>query len=150
DGEMATSDPATVFVYTNIGALTASVAATPPTTDLTAEGTSDWAQWGLYRESSFNHKFGVQSQISNFQFVNSGPDYQFDVNTAGYTWSDGTPTLSVSNSTTGVYVTDPGDGFQFSVPADTSVRTLKVYLGAFAARGKLRLSFSDGSAAPLF
>jgi hypothetical protein len=152
DGEMAASDPATIFIYlpSGGGALTASVTGTPATTDLTAQGTADWAHWGLYREYSFNHKLGVASQIGNYHFVVSGPAYQFNANTVGYTWTDGSPTVSATATTTGVYITDVGDGFEFTVPADVTTRTLKVYLGAYAARGRMRLHLSDGSAAPFF
>jgi hypothetical protein len=46
-----------------------------------------------------------------------------------------------------VYNYDPlGTGFQFSVPADTSLKTLKVYVGAFNAGGGMTASLSDASA----
>src|SRR5262245_57012946 len=34
--------------------------------NLTAEGTADWAHWGLNGAGSFNRKQGVAPQISNF------------------------------------------------------------------------------------
>lgn len=39
-----------------------------------------------------------------------------------------------------------GSGFQITVPADTTQKTLQVFVGAFAARGELKASLSDGSA----
>jgi len=149
-GNTASTDPIMVYVYTNSGALTASVTDTSGTIDLTAEGTSDWARWGLFRETSFDQKAGVAPQIGDLQIIGSSPVYWFDANTVGYTWSDGTPTAAATNSTTGIYVTDLDNGFEFTVPADTTPKILKVFLGAFAARGKLRVLLNDLSAAPLF
>src|SRR5438445_6859224 len=39
-----------------------------------------------------------------------------------------------------------GSGFLITVPADTTQRTLKVYVGAFGAKGRLEASLSDNSA----
>src|SRR5262249_3165046 len=54
-----------------------------------------------------------------------------------------------TNTPTGVWaygVPTRGSGFQLTVPADTTPRTLKVYVGAFSARGSFEASLSDGSA----
>jgi hypothetical protein len=42
-----------------------------------------------------------------------------------------------------------GNGFEFTVPADTVSRGLKVYLGLSQAGGKLEATLSDGSATPI-
>jgi len=149
-GGTAVSEPATVFIYTNTGTLTASVAGSAGTLDLSAEGTSDWAHWGLLRESSYDHKFGVVPMIGNYAVVGYGAAYRFGDNPVSYSWSDGTPKTAVTNTATGVYVAGEGAGFEFSVPADTALRTLKLYVGAYAARGKLRLHLSDLSTPPVF
>jgi hypothetical protein len=47
----------------------------------------------------------------------------------------------------GVYVGGLGNGFQISAPADTTTRTLTVYVGGYASGGKLTAHLSDGSAA---
>jgi hypothetical protein len=100
----------------------------------------------------------VTPRISDFTTVASSGNsnayvfaYQFADNYNGYTWSDGTPVLAVTNTTTGVWaygVPNLGTGFEFTVPADMTTRTLKVYVGAFAARGAFTASLSDGSASP--
>ncbi len=122
--------------------------------NLTAAGPLDWVHWGLYTPTSLDRKSGVTPQIGDWTVI--GPSnaftaaYQFGDNANGYSWSDGTPTASVTNTTTGVWaygVPNIGTGFELSVPADTTVRTLKVYVGAFAARGKFEASLSDLSAA---
>src|SRR3989442_3507740 len=121
--------------------------------NLTVEGPIDWVHWGLYTESSLDRKAGVTPLISDFTIVYAtnayAYAYQFADNYNDYSWSDGTPTASVTNTTTGVWaygVPTRGSGFQFTVPADTTLRTLKVYVGAFAARGNFEASLSDNSA----
>src|SRR5258706_5693483 len=55
----------------------------------------------------------------------------------------------MTNATNGVWAYDntpKGTGFKFSVPASTTLRKLKVYVGAYAARGKFVVALSDGSA----
>src|SRR5206468_6309214 len=75
--------------------------------------------------------------------------YQFADNANGYTWTDGSPTTVVTNTATGVwaYGTPQMDsGFEITAPADTTPRTLRIYVGAYAARGKLVAQLSDSSA----
>src|SRR6185369_4477698 len=111
--------------------------------NLTAEGVSDWVHWGLYTETSVDRKTGVNQSISDVTKLESASGftyiYQYADNYNGYSWSDGTPNTSVTNTHTGVwaYGTPQIDsGFQITVPADTAQRILKVYVGAYAARGK--------------
>jgi len=128
--------------------LTGSFASIPQGTNvnLTVEGPIDWIHWGLYTETSLDRKAGVTPLISDFTVLYATNGYafvyQFADNYNGYSWSDGTPTLSVTNTTTGVWaygVPTMGSGFQFTVPADTTLRTLKVYVGTFAAVADSRL-----------
>jgi hypothetical protein len=123
--------------------------------DLTTVGMVDWVHWGLYSETSLNRKAGVVPQISDFTPLDASTGfvfiYQFADNANGYSWSDGTPTASVMDTTTGVWAYGTpliGSGFQVSAPADTAIRTLKVYVGAFKARGHFEAYLTDGSAPP--
>jgi hypothetical protein len=54
-----------------------------------------------------------------------------------FSWSDGTPTTAVTNTTTGVYVIGLNNGFQITVPASMAIRTLKLYIGLWRANAKL-------------
>jgi hypothetical protein len=120
--------------------------ATPSgTQNLTTLGTLDWAHWGLTSASSFDHKAGVTSQISNYTVVGTGPVNRYTDNAFGYSWTDGTPTASATASTTGVYVSSVGNGFQITAPADTTQRTLTVYVDAYHAQGKMVAHLSDAS-----
>lgn len=128
--------------------------ATGSNVNLTAVGKLDWAQWGLFTAGTYTHKVGVIPQISNFSLVGDNSSYtleayQYTNNYSGYTWFDGTPVASFTNTTTGVWAYDYnpiGSGFQLTVPADENEKTLLVYVGAFAAEGKFTATLSDGSA----
>src|SRR6266699_4244624 len=123
--------------------------------NLTVEGPIDWVHWGLYTESSLDRKADVTPLINDFNVIYGTNNndyafaYQFADNFNSYSWSDGTPTESIPNTPTGVWaygVPTRNSGFQFTVPADTTLRALKVYVGAFAARGNFEASLSDNSA----
>ena len=115
---------------------------------LTDEGTQDWAHWGLDSAASFDRKAGVSPQISNYTVLGTAAVSRYGDLAYAHTWADGTPTQG-ETTTTGVYVYgDPGNGFLVTAPADTSVRTIKLYVGAWQARGQLQAQLSDGSAAP--
>src|SRR5207249_1066763 len=76
--------------------------------------------------------------------------YNFSDNFEGYSWTNGTPTARASDTHTGVYFAGNGAGFQVTAAADMTVKTLKFYVGTFAARGHLQAYLSDLSAAPYF
>jgi hypothetical protein len=119
------------------------------TANLSVEGTLDWAHWGLTAMSSFNHKGAVAQQLSNFTRFGTASTLQLDCCADTFSWTDGTPTVNASNVIGGVYVKTPnvsGDGFELSIPADTTTKTLKLYTGYWCARAKLQAFLSDGSA----
>ena len=152
-GLSITSFPVTVYVVTNGGTLNASVETPPSNVDLTMEGTADWAHWGLSSPGSFNHKAGVAQLIPNLSLLNASPaslTNYYDSLTA-CSWSDGTPTAAAYGSTAFIclYPTNtPPAGFQLTVPATNLLRRLKVYLGLYAAQGRLDARLSDFSALP--
>lgn len=153
DNNGATSDnlnPIDIVVVGNGGGLFGSMAvpAVPRQVNLTSEGTLDWAHWGLNTTSSFDRKAGVTPQIGNYTNVGLNSPGRFADNPTGFTWSDGAPTTSTVNSTTGIYVGGLNNGFQITVPADTSPKTLKLYVGLWSAQGKLQATLSDASAMP--
>jgi len=117
--------------------------------NLTTEGTTDWAHWGLDDDDdAFNHKDAGGGTpvglISDFTFnsthANPGP-FSFNslLGDIGVTlsWADGTPTSSAGP--TGEYVflnvNASGQGFTFTVPAAAEDRTLRVYGGVFSNAG---------------
>lgn len=120
--------------------------------NLTAEGEIDWVHWGLYTDTSLDRKAGVVPSISDFTLLDAPAGfafaYWFGDHASGYTWTDGTPTSAVTNTTTGVWAYGTpliGSGFQVTAPADTTTRTFKLHVGAYGARGQFVAYLSDGS-----
>ncbi|MBZ5626105.1 MAG: hypothetical protein LAQ69_46580, partial [Acidobacteriia bacterium] len=121
------------------GAITGGGTASAAAVDLTAVGTSDWAQWPGYDGNAAGNE-----QISDFAFLGIANNvYNNDPRTLA--WSDGTTTVCGS-STQGVSVSGTSNGFLVTVPADTTNRTLNVYVGGWNSRGMLTAHLSDGSA----
>ena len=112
--------------------------------DLTAEGTLDWAHWGVTNVSSFDHKATGAGAISNLA---DPPGVRFS--TAPLTassWSDGAPDGSASATGTGVGVTADGASMSFTAIADTTERTLIVYAGVQSGSATVDVALSDDSA----
>ena len=121
------------------GAIAGSGVASTATVDLTAAGRADWARWPGYDGNASGNE-----QISDFAFIGTAPSiYSNDARTL--TWTDGTET-ACGSSTQGLSISGTGNGFLITVPADTSFRTLKVYVGGSNSRGMLTAHLSDGSA----
>jgi hypothetical protein len=128
------------------GLLTGAFSIPAGTQNLTSQSSTDWAHWGFNTSSSFDHKGSVIPQISTYTVVGTGIPKRYSDNLIGYSWSDGTPTPIVNNSTTGVLIAGPNNGFTITAPADTTPRTLSVYVGAWKAQGTLTVHLSDGTA----
>lgn len=79
-----------------------------------------------YQLQSQSQQWG---QISNYVEVGNACISSYDTNPFGFTWTDGTPTASATNSSAGVYVSGQGNGFQIAAPPDTAPRTLAVMWG---------------------
>ena len=126
------------------GSLVGSLATPVGPINLTSEGIRDWAHWGLNSSISFDHKGGVGQQISNYTPLGTTSVKTLANNPTAFTWSDGTPTISATNTKTGVFVVGLNKGFQIAVPADTTSRTLRIYVGLWKAQGKLEATLSDG------
>jgi len=146
-GATYTSRGVDVFVYTNGGSLLGSGALPPANVILSDEGTDDWAHWGLNLATNFDHKAGVAQQISNFTAIGTNSVLQYADNYSAFSWSGGTPTDSASSSTTGVYIYGFTNGFELTLPASLQPRTVKLYVGLYAARANFQAWLSDASAA---
>ena len=146
NADFSSSMPVEIFVNGSGGSLTGSRAVPTNRVNLTLEGTSDWAHWGLDSETSFDHKNGVAQQISDFTVLGTNSVQRLSDNFTAYSWADGTPTPNATNSTTGVFIYGVTNGFQIQAPADTTPRRLKVYVGLYGARGNFQAYLSDFSA----
>jgi hypothetical protein len=118
---------------------------TNQTYNLTAQGTLDWANWGLNTPQDVNYKANVPQQISNFTIVGNSTVQRASFASNSYIeWFDGTPeTAAAPQQGTGIYVTGVNNGFSITVPASTTPKTLKLYLGANLAHGQLTASLDE-------
>ena len=133
------------------GGTSGSLSGTPTTVtsattfNLTSQGTTDWAAWGfdgMDRDSSGGSKIGSASAYGG------GSMNSFNSSYLGFTWTNGTPDTSETGETDGCYNNGGvGDGFQFTVPASTTVQHVTVYVGGWSSGGTLTATLSDGSAA---
>ncbi len=144
--DFSTSMPVEIFVNDSGGSLSGSNAVPPSMINLTVEGTADWAHWGLVSANSFDHKSGVTRQISDITVLGTQAPQQYADNLTAYSWTDGTPTPSATNSTTGVFITGTTNGFEIQASADTTPRRLKVFVGLYGAQGNFQAFLSDFSA----
>ncbi len=146
NGITATSTPIIISEVSTGGVLTASVDSTV-SIDLSA-GTSDWVHWG---GTILDRKAGVSPQISDLQTLANGSAHFFDAAAAGgvmYSWSSGTATPTQSGTATEMRMQAYNNGFKLIVAADTTLRTLKLYVASGFGESTLRAALSDGSAAP--
>ena len=130
--------------------------------NLTTLGDVDWAVWGYAGSgtstslSPDNRKAGGTA-ISALTDIDPGTDDelrglgQFRINHT-FNWSNGTSPASATSVYCGLQhnvqaTNETGDGFSFTVPADTQKRRLIVYSAVHYAVGELTATLSDGSAA---
>jgi hypothetical protein len=147
-----TSSVASLTVLPITGTLIGSAATAPTNANLTAEGTLDWADWGVASGTLPNYleqKAGITNQISDVTVIGagSGPNL-FGNAVIAISWSDGTPDATVTDTTTGIYFLGIGNGYQFTVPADTTKKLLTVYAGGFASIVNFQAALSDVSSPP--
>src|SRR5690606_25265224 len=73
DGALSSSDDVKVIVgVSGAGGMLNGNQTTPSTSvDLSSEGTTDWAHWGLTDSTSFDHKSGIVPQISDLSRIGS-------------------------------------------------------------------------------
>lgn len=125
-------------------------------TNLSEEGTLDWAHWhNIDKETRvplFINKNAAQNLISNVEITGSTHDGFNGVGDLAtlVEWSDGKPIDAWTDSSgkgTGVFIKSLNNGFTFTVPAITEERILKVYVGSWQADGKLTAQLDDGSEA---
>jgi hypothetical protein len=139
------SSPVTLFVAGSGGSLTGARVTSPTALNLTTEGTSDWTHWGLSNPSNFNHKASGGGQILNFTRLGTNAVKRYTDNRTAFSWADGTPVASVAGTNVGVFIMGVTNGFEFSAPADTNARTLRIYAGLYGAQGNFQAWLSDFS-----
>jgi hypothetical protein len=136
---LSAQDSGFAAVVVGGGSLTG-VATSSSAVNLTAIGTTDWVHWlPLNRKASGTF-------ISDYTPVGTGTVAAYFDDPRSFSWTNGTPSTS-GNDTSGATTSGIGAGFTFSVVADTTQRTLIVYVGGSNSTGKLTAHLSDASAA---
>lgn len=149
-----TSDPVPIHIVGSGGELTATIAAPPGTVDLTQQGTADWILFGRDVNVDVDRKANVaplihtttEPSIGGVSLIDWAYSYFYDDNLITYAAEDGNNQFAPV--TCGIFLPNPGSGFEFAVDAGTAERTVNIYLGAYRAQGKLEAYLSDGSAVP--
>jgi uncharacterized repeat protein (TIGR01451 family) len=129
------------------GSASATVTSSPPASvDLTAQGVVDWAHWGFNGPANFDHKSNIAQQISNFTQIGTAIPGWFIGSPTTFNWTNGTPTVNASTQG-GLVDGSTGNGYEITVPADSTLKTLKLYVGSWYGQARLEATLSDGSAA---
>jgi len=121
--------------------------------NLTTEGTLDWALWTAPEDGSMDaikeQKDPIVDYINGLTLVGNPPK-GFEGYSGNdwyrFSWSNGVMEQTVSENTSGVYVTGKDNGMSFTVPADNTERIIKIYADAWNSKAKLVAVLSDGSA----
>ncbi|AGL17329.1 hypothetical protein [Actinoplanes sp. N902-109] len=127
------------------GAVSIARTGIPGLVDLTGEGTRDWVHWG--EQSTFSLERKATGGFAILEGAPTAPRFRHGLSPQRFSWTGGNPVDHSDGTPTGIRTCDKGNGFTLSVPATTSARTLKLYVGARAARGKLTARLSTGGPA---
>src|SRR5215471_13447213 len=141
------SDPVNFRIDSSGPLLQFSVADTPLQVNLTSSQNLDWIHWGRVSATLPDRKGGITPLISDYTAVNGAPSASSG--NIGFSWTDEYNQAAVSETLADVETFAANGGFQITVPADTSVKTLKLYVEVFTGQGQLQASLSDGSAATI-
>jgi hypothetical protein len=120
-------------------------AAVPPLVDLSAEGSRDWVHWG--EQSTFSLERDKDGGFAILEGSPTAPRFRHALSSQRFSWHDGDPVDRSDGTPTGIRTCGKGNGFTISVPATRSSRTLRLYIGVLAARGRLAARLSTGGRA---
>jgi hypothetical protein len=124
------------------GAITIKQAGVASLVDLSGEGSRDWVHWG--EESTFSLERDKNGDFAILEGAPTAPRFQHALSPQRFSWRGGSPVDRSDGTPTGIRTCGKGNGFTLSAPAGTSGRTLRLYVGALAARGRLDAKLSTG------
>jgi hypothetical protein len=116
----------------------------PSRVDLSSEGSRDWVHWG--EQSTFSLERRSDGDFAILEGAPTAPRFRHGFSRELFSWRDGSPVNNSDGTPTGIRTCGRGNGFTISAPAATSNRTLRLYVGALAGRGKLTARLSTGGA----
>lgn len=126
------------------GSLTPQPAGT--TSDLSAEGNVDWAHWGLTTAGDVNRRLDGGATLGHLTALGTQPPELWPETLHGCAWTNGTPVLAVSNTTSALFARGLSNGFELTVPVAAHRQRLKLFIGVQAAAGGLEAVLSDPDA----
>jgi hypothetical protein len=127
------------------GSVKVARAGVPSRVDLSREGSRDWVHWG--EQSTFSLERRADGDFQILEGPPTAPRFRHGFSEQLFGWNGGSPVERSDGTPTGIRTCGKGNGFTISAPAGTSSRTLRLYVGALAGRGKLTAKLTTGSAA---
>lgn len=116
----------------------------PATVNLSAEGSRDWVHWG--EDGTFSLERDKDGGFTILEGAPTAPRFRHALSPQRFRWTGGDPVSTSSGTTTGIRTCGKDNGFTLSVPAGPSARTLRLYVGALSAKGRLQARLSAGAA----
>jgi hypothetical protein len=126
------------------GSVTLKRSGVAPLVDLSAEGSRDWVHWG--DESTFSLERDKGGGFAILEGSPSAPRFQHALSKQRFSWHDGSPVDHSDGTPSGIRTCGKGNGFTITAPASKSTRTLRLYVGVLAGRGRLDAKLSTGGA----
>ena len=126
----------------DIGTVRIVRAAVPSLVDLSGEGSRDWVHWG--EQSTFTLERDKAGKFAILEGSPVAPRFRHALSPQRFRWQGGAPVDHSDGTPTGIRTCGKGNGFTISAPATTSNRTLRLYVGTLAARGRLEAKLSTG------
>jgi len=117
----------------------------PARVNLSGEGSRDWVHWG--EQSTFSLERRADGDFQILEGAPTAPRFRHALSGQVFSWSGGSPVSNSDGTPTGIRTCGKGNGFTVSAPAGNATRTLRLYVGALAGRGKLTARLSTGTAA---
>jgi hypothetical protein len=110
--------------------------------DLSAEGSKDWVHWG--EESTFSLERDKNGGFAILEGSPTAPRFRHGLSPQRFSWQGGSPVDHSDGTPTGIRTCGKGNGFTISAPATKTTRTLRLYVGVLAGRGRLDAKLSTG------
>jgi len=126
----------------NVGAISVARAGVPPVVDLSGEGSQDWVHWG--EQSTFSLERDQNGKFAILEGSPVAPRFRHGLSPQVFRWQGGSPVDRSDGTPTGIRTCGKNNGFTLSAPAGTANRTLRLYLGVVAGRGRLDATLSTG------
>jgi len=114
--------------------------------NLSQVGAADWVHWGTGAVQESLRKKTTLPWIKDWTMIGRGQVKTYGDNPTRFTWTDGTQPAPPGGDAHGVFVEAASNGFEVLVPADTTARTVKVYVGVFRGQTRFEARLSDDSA----